>query len=166
MYQERICRNLRSISDYKEESTMKGTIKELLTSTLISIGTAMAIFCIIGIVFDISYGGNFSLDHYRFTKMVIGCLFVGLGFGVPSIVYKKESLPMPLRVLIHLGIGFAVYTIVAYAVGWIGDSATIGQGLLIACIQIAVVLVVWFIFFRHYKNEAKRINERLSELNK
>ena len=145
---------------------MKGTIKELLTSTLISIGTAMAIFCIVGIVFDISYGGNFSLDHYGFTKMVIGCVFVGLGFGVPSIVYKKESLPMPLRVLIHLGIGFVVYTIVAFVVGWIGSSATIGQRLLIVCIQVAVVLVVWLIFFRHYKNEAKKINEKLSQINK
>ena len=145
---------------------MKSNIKDLLTSTLISIGTAMAIFCIVGIVFDVGNGGNLSLSNYSFTKMVIGCLFVGLGFGIPSLVYKKESLPLPLRVLIHLGIGFVFYTIVAYAVGWIGGSATIGQGLLIACIQIAVMFIVWFPFFRHYKNEAKRINEKLSQMNK
>ena len=145
---------------------MKETVKDLLRSTVISIGMAMAIFCLVGIVFDIGYKGNFSLDNYRFTKMVVGCVLIGLGFGVPTIVYRKDSIPMPVRVIIHMGIGCVVYTIVAYAVGWIGGSATIGQGLLIACIQIAVVLVVWFIFFRHYKNEAKKINERLSEIKK
>ena len=165
MYQERICRNSKNISAYKEVLAMKNTMKDLLTSTLISIGVAMTIFCFVGIVFDVSYGGNFSLDHYRFTKMVLGCVFVGLGFGVPSVVYKKESLPMPLRILIHLGIGFIVYTIVAYAVGWIGGSATLAQGLIIACIQIAVVLLIWFPFFHHYKNEAKKINEKISQLN-
>ena len=142
---------------------MKKTMRELLTSTFISIGIAMTIFCLAGIVFDLGYGGSFHLEGYRFTKMVLGCVFVGLGFGVPSVVYKKESLPMPLRILIHLGIGFIVYTIVAYAVGWIGGSATLTQGLIIACIQVAVVLVIWFFFFRHYKNEAKMINEKLSQ---
>ena len=82
---------------------MKETIKDLVKSTVISIGMAMAIFCLVGIVFDIGYKGNFSLENYRFTKMVIGCVLVGLGFGVPTIVYRKENLPMPIRVLIHMG---------------------------------------------------------------
>ena len=70
---------------------MKETIKDLAKSTVISIGMAMAIFCLVGIVFDIGYKGNFSLENYKFTKMVIGCVLVGLGFGVPTIVYRKEN---------------------------------------------------------------------------
>ena len=108
---------------------MRETIKDLLMSTIISIGIAMAIFCLVGVVFDIGYQGKFNLDNYRFTKMVIGCVLVGLGFGVPSIVYRKDNLPMPIRVIIHMGIGCVVYTVVAYAIGWIGGSATIGQGI-------------------------------------
>ena len=137
---------------------MKETVKDLLRSTVISIGMAMAIFCLVGIVFDIGYKGNFSLDNYRFTKMVIGCVLVGLGFGVPTIVYQKENLPMPIRVLIHMGIGCVVYTIVAYAVGWIGGAATIGQGFVIAAIQLAASFVIWFLFMRYYRAEAKMIN--------
>ena len=49
---------------------MKETIKDLAKSTVISIGMAMAIFCLAGIVFDVRYKGNFSLENYRFTKMV------------------------------------------------------------------------------------------------
>ena len=145
---------------------MKETMKDLAKSTVISIGMAMAIFCLVGIVFDIGYKGNFSLDNYRFTKMVVGCLLIGLGFGVPTIVYRKDSIPMPIRVIIHMGIGCVVYTIVAYAVGWIGGSATILQGIIIAVIQLAAAFIIWFLFMRYYRHEAKVMNDRIQDMKK
>ena len=143
---------------------MKETVRDLLRSTVISIGMAMTIFCLVGVVFDIGYKGNFSLDHYRFTKMVVGCVLVGLGFGVPTIVYNNDHLPMPVRVIIHMGIGCVVYTVVAYAVGWIGGSATLGQGILIAAIQLAVAFLIWFLFMRYYRAEAKKMNDKIQEM--
>ena len=143
---------------------MKELCKELIRSTVISIGMAMAIFCIVGIVLDVKYAGNFSLEHYQFTKMVIGCVLIGLGFGVPSIVYHKDTLPMPIRVIIHMGIGLVVYTIVAYSVGWIGSSASIGEGIIIGLIQVAVAFVIWFLFMRYYKQEAKKMNDKIQAM--
>ena len=152
------------MSKYREAKTMRKTIRDLLKSSVISIGMAMAIFCLVGIVFDIGYKGNFSLDNYRFTKMVIGCVLIGLGFGVPTIVYRKDNLPMPVRAIIHMGIGCVVYTLVAYAVGWLGGSVTIGQGILIVAIQLAVAFVIWLLFMRYYRAEAKKINDRIQEM--
>ena len=143
---------------------MRETVKDLVKSSVISIGMAMTIFCLVGVVFDVGYKGNFSLDDYRFTKMVAGCVLVGLGFGVPTIVYRKDNLPMPIRVIIHMGIGCVVYTIIAYAVGWIGGSATIGQGILIAAIQLAIAFLIWFLFMKHYRAEAKRMNDRIQAM--
>ena len=143
---------------------MRETVKDLLKSTVISIGMAMTIFCLSGVVFDIQNKGLFSLDQYRFTKMVIGCVLVGLGFGVPTIVYRKDNLPMPIRVIIHMGIGCVVYTVVAYAVGWIGGSATIGQGIIIAAIQLAIAFLIWFLFMKHYRAEAKRMNDKIQAM--
>lgn len=143
---------------------MRDTVRDLLRSTAISIGMAMTIFCLAGIVFDIGSKGNFSLDHYRFTKMVAGCVLTGLGFGVPAIVYRKESLPMPARVIIHMGTGCVVYTVTAYAVGWIGGAATIGQGIMIALVQLAVAFVIWFLFLRYYRAEAKKLNDKIQEM--
>jgi hypothetical protein len=143
---------------------MRETIKDLVKSSVISIGMAMTIFCLVGVVFDVGYKGNFSLDDYRFTKMVAGCVLVGLGFGVPTIVYRKDNLPMPIRVIIHMGIGCVVYTVVAYAVGWIGGSATIGQGIIIAAIQLAIAFLIWFLFMKHYRAEAKRMNDRIQAM--
>ena len=143
---------------------MKDIVKDLIKSTLISIGMALTIFCLAGIVFDVGYGGNFSLDNYRFTKMVMGSLLVGLGFGVPTIVYNKESLPMPIRVIIHMGTGCVIYTLVAYAVGWYGGSATVTQGIIVAAIQLLVAFVIWFCFMRYYRREAKKMNEKIQEM--
>ena len=143
---------------------MKDIVKDLIKSTLISIGMALTIFCLAGIVFDVGYGGNFSLDNYSFTKMVVGSLLVGLGFGVPTIVYNKESLPMPIRVIIHMGTGCVIYTLVAYAVGWYGGSATVTQGIIVAAIQLLVAFVIWFCFMRYYRREAKKMNEKIQEM--
>ena len=143
---------------------MNNTVKDLLKSIVISIGMALTIFSFVCVVFDIGYGGNFSLEGYRMTKMVIGCIIVGLGFGVPSLVYRNDTLPMPVKVLVHMGIGCVVYTIVGFAVGWIGGSATIGQGLAIAAIQLVVAFVIWFCFMRFYRKEAREMNDKLQQM--
>ena len=143
---------------------MRETIKDLLRSVVISMGMAFALFCLVGIIFDITYKGNFSLENYRFTKMVVGCIVIGLGFGVPSIVYKRENLPMPMKVIVHMGIGCLIYTLVAYKVGWIGGSVTMGQGIMIAAIQITVAFIIWFLFMRYYRKEAKQMNERIQSM--
>ncbi len=143
---------------------MNNTLKDILKSTVISIGMSLTIFSFVCIVFDIGYGGNFSLEGYRMTKMIIGCVIIGLGFGVPTIIYKNDSLPMPVRVLIHMGIGCVIYTIVAYAVGWIGGSASLGQGIAIAAIQLVVAFLIWFLFMRYYRAEAKKMNDKIQAM--
>lgn len=143
---------------------MKETVKELFRSIVISIGMALAIFCIIGIGFDVGNGGKFSLENYSFTKMVLGSMIVGLGFGVPTVVYNKDSIPMPIRVVIHMGTGCVIYTVVAYYVGWIGGSQTLLQGILIAAIQLLVAFIIWFCFMVFYRKEAKKMNEKLQAM--
>ena len=143
---------------------MRNIIKDLIKSTIISIGMALTIFCLVGIMFDVSYGGNFSLEGYQFTKMVVGSAIVGLGFGVPTIVYNSDKLPQPIKVVIHMGIGCIIYTIVAYAVGWFGGSTTLWQGLIIAGIQLVVAFIIWFCFMRYYKKEAKKMNDKIQAM--
>ena len=143
---------------------MKEKVIDMLRSTAIGIGLSMAIFCLSGVVFDIGYDGHFSLDNYMFTKMVIGCIIIGIGFGAPTVVYRNENLPMPVRVIIHMGIGCAVYTPVAFAVGWMGGAASIGHGILSAIIHLAVAFGIWFLFMKYYRREAEKMNEKIQEM--
>ena len=47
---------------------MRETMKDLIKSTITGIGIALTVFCVTGMVFDIAYDGNFSLDNYQFSK--------------------------------------------------------------------------------------------------
>lgn len=143
---------------------MKNIVKEFLKSSVISIGMSLTIFCIICVGFDIGFHGNFSLVGYQMTKMIVGCVLVGLGFGLPTIVYQNDSIPMPVRVIIHMGIGCAIYTAVAFAVGWIGGAASIGQGLIIGAIMLGIAFLIWYCFMRFYRAEARKMNERIQEM--
>ena len=143
---------------------MKETVKDLAKSTMISIGMSLTIFCMMGMVADIISEGNFSLDHYRFTKMVIGSMIVGMGFGLPTFIYQKDSLPMPVRVIIHMGTGCIIYTLVAFTVGWMGGSGSIWKGIIAAAVQIAIAFLIWYLFMRYYRKEAKRMNDRIQEM--
>ncbi len=140
---------------------MNHTLKNLLKSVVISIGLSLTIFNLVCIAFDVSYSGNFSLEGYRMTKMIIGCLFIGLGYGVPSIVYENDSLPMPIKVLIHMGIGCIVNTLVAFAVGWINGPKSLVRGI---SIQLTVAFIIWFCFMRFYRSEAKKMNDKIQQL--
>lgn len=135
-------------------------MRDLMKGTVISITIAMVIFCFAGMIFDIRNGGYFGLENYQFTKMVVGCVLVGLGFGVPSVVYRNDNFPMPIKVVIHLGIGSIVYTIVAFRVGW-AEGATMIQSVMIVAIQLVVAFVIWLAFMIYYRSEAKKINKRI-----
>ncbi len=135
-------------------------MRDLMKGTVISITIAMIIFCFVGMIFDIRNGGHFGLENYQFTKMVVGCVLVGLGFGVPSVVYRNDNFPMPIKVVIHLGIGSIVYTIVAFRVGW-AEGATMVQSVMIVAIQLVVAFVIWLAFMIYYRSEAKKINKRI-----
>ena len=86
--------------------------------------------------------------------------------GVPAVVYRKENMPMPIRVVIHMGSGCVIYTLVACWVGWIDLSAGLWQGIGMIAAQLAAAFLIWFFFLLHYRREAKEMNERIQEMKK
>ena len=83
--------------------------KVVMKRAFISIAMSFIIFIVIGIIFDMKDGGNFTLTDYGFTKMALACVVTGLGFGVPTILYNSERISQTLASVIHLGIGFTIY---------------------------------------------------------
>lgn len=139
-------------------------MKEILKNTAISIGISMTIFCIVGVIFDVTYGGNFQMEHYQFTKMVAACLVTGLGYGVPTVVYRKENLPRSMQFIIHMSIGCIVYTIAAFLTGWIPVTLGIGKCVLIVIGQLSVAVIIGFLFKYYYRKEAQMLNQRIQEM--
>ncbi|MEE3362002.1 MAG: DUF3021 domain-containing protein [Anaerovoracaceae bacterium] len=139
--------------------------KGILASICTGVGIAAFIFCAIGVVFDIRYGGNFQLSNYSFTKMAAGTLAVGLGFGAPTAVYNNENMSVTMQTLIHMGIGCVVLTAVGLLVGWIPTENGPMTAVLMIAGEIAVALVIWYAFYRHYKKMAIEMNRRIKEMN-
>ena len=131
----------------------------MLKASVISIGLSLFIFCLIGIIFDFRAEGNFSLGSYGFTKMVIACVVIGLGFGVPSVVYDSERISRPVAVLIHMGTGCVIYTVTAFLVGWISVSSPL-MAVIITGLQIVLAFVIWLFFLAYYRKEARIMNEK------
>lgn len=143
---------------------MKEQKHTLFSSALYGIGFAAIMFVLTGVIFDCINGGTTALYHYGFTKMALGTLVVGLGFGLPSLVYEREQLSLPVQIMIHMGIGCIVLLLTSWVVGWIPRE----QGLLgiakIAAEQLLIAFGIWFGFYLNQKKLAQKMNQKLSEL--
>lgn len=76
--------------------------------------------------------------------------------AIPAVVYRKENMPMPIRVVIHMGSGCVIYTLVACWVGWIDLSAGLWQGIGMIAAQLAAAFLIWFFFLLLNAGKRKR----------
>ena len=139
-------------------------MKGIIRGALQGIGMALFLFCVTCSIFDITEGGRFVRENYQMTKMVIGSVICGIAWGAPSVIYNKDSLPRAIQILIHMGIGCAVYTVVAFTVGWIPAELSAGKIILIFAIEIGIAFLIWLGFHFYYKREARRMNERIHSM--
>lgn len=131
------------------------------TKTAVAIGSFL--FLLSSLINDLNTGGNTTATGYAVTKMALGTLGIGLGFGLPTYVYQKEELSPLLQVLIHMGVGCTVMLGVGFLVGWIPT----GKGLLPALLAVASMLltafIVWGITYRRQRKLARQINQMLEQ---
>ena len=139
--------------------------KDILKSAGISILLSLCIFVIVGMIFDLHGKGTFVMENYQFTKMVFACIITGLGFGVPTFLYTMDNIPMFLASIIHLGIGFTIYFIVAANVGWIPTSVGFTASIVTVIGVIIVGLIIWACFLKYNKNLADKMNKAIAEKN-
>ena len=95
------------------------------------------------------------------TKMALGSLGIGLGFGLPCIIYTNEKLSRSVQIAIHMVAGCAIMLTIAFLVGWIPTD----KGLLPALQAVASMLLTAFVIsvlsYRRQKKLAERINREL-----
>ena len=144
---------------------MKTKKQTLLFNIFVSIGIAAMIFIIVGVIFDCIFRGNMEMTNYAFSKMAIATVVIGLGFGLPAVVYDNEKLSLFTQTIIHMGTGCIVMTVTAYLVGWIPMNR--GPLLMIAILveEIAVAFGIWFLFYLQQKRLVKQMNQRISKIN-
>ena len=145
---------------------MKTKKQTLLFNIFVSMGIAAIIFIIVGVIIDCISHGNIQMTNYAFSKMAIATVVIGLGFGLPAIVYDNEKLSLFTQTIIHMGTGCIIMTVTAFLVGWIPMHH--GPLLMIAILleEIALAFVIWFVFYLQQKKLVKQMNQRVNEINK
>lgn len=138
-------------------------MKQILRSTAVGLGIACAIFCVSGLVFDIVQHGNFQMTGYSYTKMVLGCLATGIGWGAPAVIYRRDNLTLGIRSVIHVGIGLVVQTVTAFVVGWVPAGLGAGKCALIVLMEVSAAMLIWLGFYWRNAALARKMNRQIRD---
>ena len=140
--------------------------KNILVSSLIGIGIAAVTSCLVSLLLLAKGAGSLTMTIGEYSQMLAGLVLVGIGFGLPSIVYQNDKLAPAYQVLIHMGTGCLVMTLVSFWTGWIPVKAGFWPAFLTIAGEITVAFIIWLIFYQHEKKLAQQMNNRIKQLKK
>ena len=142
----------------------KDSIVFLVQRTKTTVAISSFLFLLGSLIADLNMGGVYSASGYSVTKMALGSLGIGLGFGLPCIIYTNEKLSQlsrSVQIAIHMVTGCAIMLTIAFLVGWIPTD----KGLLPALLAVVSMLLTAFVIsvfsYRRQKKLAERINREL-----
>lgn len=131
------------------------------TKTAVAISSFL--FLLSAMITDLNRDGAWAVSGYTVTKMALGSLGVGLGFGLSSIIYANEKLSRPMQIAIHMVIGCVVMLAIAFLVGWIPTDRGLVPALLAILTMLLTALVIAVFSYRRQKKLAERINRELKQ---
>ena len=135
-------------------------MKKVFNAAWSGVALSAVVFIIACMFIGFRYGYDKFANGYGMARMCIAVLVIGLGFGIPSLIYETE-LPTGLKVLIHMGTGTIVMLATSIVIGWIDFSRGWLPCLLIAGIQIAVAFILWLLTCVRTSKDAKQMNDAI-----
>ncbi|MCI9526949.1 MAG: DUF3021 domain-containing protein [Lachnospiraceae bacterium] len=145
---------------------MKYTVKLIIKYILYGISLGCTSFVLMCLSY-FAWGGEdlLMLICKDFARQSAGAMLVGIACGGTAVIYQFSRPSGLVKVLIHVCVGMGVFYPVAICLGWIPfypDRAlfTVLQ-FLFSC---GIFMVIWSCFYLFNRKEAKRINQRLREL--
>ena len=135
----------------------------MIDRTKVTVAIASFLFLLSSLITDLNMDGAWSTTGYSVAKMALGSLGVGLGFGLPCIVYTFEKLSRPVQISVHMIIGCVVMLVIGFLVGWIPTEKGLVPALLAILTMILTALVIAVFTYRRQKKLAERINRELEQ---
>ncbi len=135
----------------------------MLQRTKTTVAISSFLFLLSSLIADLNMGGVYSASGYSVTKMALGSLGIGLGFGLPCIIYTDEKLSRPVQISVHLVTGCAIMLAIAFFVGWIPTEKGLLPSLLAILSMLLTALVIAVLTYRRQKKLAERINRELEQ---
>lgn len=139
----------------------KDSIVFLVQRTKTTVAISSLLFLLGSLIADLNMGGVYSASGYSVTKMALGSLGIGLGFGLPCIIYTNEKLSRSVQIAIHMATGCAIMLTIAFLVGWIPTDKGLLPALLAVVSMLLTAFVISVLSYRRQKKLAERINREL-----
>lgn len=111
-------------------------------------------------------GQVMSMAPLAYLRHTVCSMMVGVGFVVPTVVYRNEKLRLGFQVAIHMGIGLTVYLICAFTAGWLPIEMGAGAVITTLLSTVVITFLIWLAFYLYHRKEASRINEKISNLHR
>lgn len=145
---------------------MKHTVKLFVKYILSGISLGCTSFVIMCLSFYVGGGEEFLREVFEdFGRQSAGAMLVGIACGGTAVIYQFERFSVMVKTIIHFCVGMGVFYPVALLLGWIPFYPDrIGYTVLQFLVSCCIFMVIWFGFYLFNRNEAKRINERLREM--
>lgn len=140
-------------------------MKKILGLLIKGISISLSLFSIFIMIYDLHNDKMLVFENGVYSRMLLGAIIVGIGFSLPGLIYENENIPYAIKVLIHMGVGCAVFIVTGYNVGWFPRGENPWKCILIILIELSLSFVLWFFFLCHYKLEARKIDEQIRKLN-
>ena len=141
----------------------KERIAYMIQRTKTTVAISSFLFLISSLIADLNMGGVYSVTGYSVTKMALGSLGIGLGFGLPCIIYTSEKLSRPVQISIHMLTGCTVMLAIAFLAGWIPTDKGLLPALLAILSMLLTAFVIAVLSYRRQKKLAERINRELEQ---
>ena len=131
------------------------------TKTTVAISSFL--FLLSSLINDLNMGGAYSASGYSVTKMALGSLGIGLGFGLPCIIYTNEKLSRPVQISVHMVTSCTIMLAIAFLVGWIPTDKGLFPSLLVILSMLLTALIIAVFTYHRQKKLAKKINRELDQ---
>lgn len=141
----------------------KERIAYMLRRTKTTVAISSFLFLISSLIADLNMGGVYSVTGYSVTKMALGSLGIGLGFGLPCIIYTSEKLSRPVQISVQMLTGCTVMLAIAFLAGWIPTDKGLLPALLAILSMLLTAFVIAVLSYRRQKKLAERINRELEQ---
>ncbi len=145
---------------------MRHIVKLIVKYVLYGISLGCTFFVIMCLSFYFAGGEDIlALIFQDFARQSAGAMLVGIAGGGTAVIYQFRAPSQFVKRLIHFCVGVGVYFPVAVSLGWIPFyKDRLVLTLLEFLLTCGIFMVIWLCFYLFNRNEAKRINERLKEL--
>ena len=139
----------------------KDSMAFVVQRTKTAVAIASFLFLLSSLIADLNMGGVYSASGYSVTKMALGS--VGIGFGLPCIVYTDEKLSRSVQISVHMVTGCTIMLAIAFLAGWIPTEKGLLPSLLAILSMLLTAFIVAALTYRRQKKLAERINRELEQ---